>query len=410
MKRSAEENDLTEFERRRLENIQRNQAILKQLDIPLNPVRSNTAAQAAKRKKAPPKRRESVKTAPSEPSRRSSRLAGVKPEKLTSIVAELENIEPKKFRDGRISIDIEAKEALFSALSQAVFVNRIEEKVEITQLSQADEQLSAEFNRLQISNEDKEAIKVSKDRILSAVWHPSVDRLLVACGDKIGRLAILDVTRTLDNRKESTLESQFNSSEDDVVHTMVPHDGGITNMCFDSRDTSKLYTSSYDGSIRVLDVSTSSFEQVYLCSDRHSVASFDLKDSYMYIGKNYGELVFLDTRSKSTTSYEISTRKVSSVHINPANSSLVCTAGLDNHFKIWDRRHFSKPVSFFEHDKSVTSAYWNSAGDAIVSTSYDDTVQIFKLPAAKSDSLSADILIHHNNQTGNALLFRLIRD
>ncbi len=46
------------------------------------------------------------------------------------------------------------------------------------------------------------------------------------------------------------------------IHEFSPHDGGITSMVYDQIDLTKLYTSSYDGTIRLLDVKSEKFQQV----------------------------------------------------------------------------------------------------------------------------------------------------
>jgi hypothetical protein len=73
---------LSAFEKRRLENIAANQALLKDISATANKISSaNGPASRARSAKSTPRRREPVKREPVQPTRRSSRVAGLAPEK-----------------------------------------------------------------------------------------------------------------------------------------------------------------------------------------------------------------------------------------------------------------------------------------------------------------------------------------
>ncbi len=87
---------------------------------------------------------------------------------------------------------------------------------------------------------------------------------------------------------------------------------------------------------------------------------------------------------------------------------------LDRTVKIWDLRKIVGPkdertaalVAQHTSSKSVSCALWNSQG-SLATTSYDDTVKIYKFPNATSwnvgkdlGDVTPDVTIRHNNQSG----------
>lgn len=109
-----------------------------------------------------------------------------------------------------------------------------------------------------------------------------------------------------------------------------------------------------------------------------------------------GQIGLFDPRSKSEPDYyDISPKKLNTIHFHK-NKLNFCTAGLDGLVRIFDARNLEDTVSTFEHDKSVNSAYWDDFGEDILSTSFDDTLSIWK-DALKTNT---SVKIKHNNQTG----------
>ena len=75
------------------------------------------------------------------------------------------------------------------------------------------------------------------------------------------------------------------------------------------------------------------------------------------------------------------------VTLNPRATHLAATASLDRTVKIWDLRtgDSAQPHMVAEHTSklSVSSAVWNARG-SIVTTSYDDTIKVYKQPESKN--------------------------
>ncbi|KAJ3074160.1 hypothetical protein HK102_005870, partial [Quaeritorhiza haematococci] len=283
------------------------------------------------------------------------------------------------------------------------------------------------------------SVKVVKDRVLSLSWHPSTTKHILIAGDKMGRLGFWDVP--VDGE-------EIDENDNNKTYEFKPHDGGISTLIHDPIDSTKLYTASYDGSIRRMDVNAMAFEEILQFPDRDMVTSMDFKPSSAslvgYCTNSAGELVRFDPRSSglsslsttssspsssssssclsnsSTRSWSLSTSKLTCIHINPTHPHHFLTSGLDRHLRIWDDRtaNFSspsssstspgKPLWALEHGKSCSSAYWDAKGEKIVTTSYDDTLRVVGWTPKTSHSPSKSssgtgtltARIRHNNQTG----------
>lgn len=97
--------------------------------------------------------------------------------------------------------------------------------------------------------------------------------------------------------------------------------------------------------------------------------------------------------------------KVNSVHVCPRDDTLVATAAGDGLVQLWDLRKAaagkgkaaSAPLQEFAHRKSVQSAYFNPGGTRLLSTSYDDTLQVYE---TRDGAWVKGVTIRHDNQTG----------
>jgi WD40 repeat protein len=96
----------------------------------------------------------------------------------------------------------------------------------------------------------------------------------------------------------------------------------------------------------------------------------------IYTTTEKGFLNLYDTRASKplVTKYELSQNKIACVDVNPVDSSKILTCGNDRSFRVHDKRNMKKALIEYTHRLSCSSAYWNSTGSSIVSTSFDDTV------------------------------------
>ncbi|KAJ1567692.1 hypothetical protein HK096_009057, partial [Nowakowskiella sp. JEL0078] len=421
------ETELTEFEKQRLENIARNQELLKTLELlPLeNSISSLRRQQPAKPK--PKKKNEKIISR-----RRSSRISGEKLSMSDAVDLFLQKPTQETLNEGivnssvtvlttkrgKIKAEIDGGQES-EALSKKLFIilgkyNNMDKPINISEAEHKIERLSKIFNELSLNFSEK----LLKQRITCASWHPEKSSRILAVGDKIGSLAFWQVPEDKNLKEiESSGNLGFKSDEDNVF-TFSPHTGSISSLKFHSTDRSKLFTTSYDGSLRYLDINTHHFEEIYFTEQADNfLSSLDLHCSspdILYFGKKLGQLFQLDTReTKNTTRFlKASTSKITNSMLNPDNQYQIITSGLERCFKIWDIRKLewlsdveqtTVATNFlfeFKHSKSCTSAYWNSTGQSIVSTSYDNTVKTFDSSNVEDKNLKIIASISRNNNTG----------
>jgi WD40 repeat protein len=102
----------------------------------------------------------------------------------------------------------------------------------------------------------------------------------------------------------------------------------------------------------------------------------------------------LRDRQKNALIYDASSKKLNTIHINPLNTNLYTTCGLDKTVRVFDFRSNKTEINLFSHRNSVNSAFWNYTGDSILSTSFDDTLSIW------NPESGTQLSIDHNNNTG----------
>lgn len=119
--------------------------------------------------------------------------------------------------------------------------------------------LQAMIQALSVNDEECVA-KVCPDRIYSVAVHPSTESTIVCAGDKAGYVGLW---------KRST-----NDDDEHDIHCLFrPHRGAVSCLEWNtSGRSSKLWSTSYDGTVRSLDVETQQFDQIF--------ATYDDDDQY----------------------------------------------------------------------------------------------------------------------------------
>lgn len=219
--------------------------------------------------------------------------------------------------------------------------------------------------------------------------------LFLAAGDKEGHIGLWDVDKDDDG-------------EDDGVLHFQPHRQFVCGLAWRDHGNS-LYTASYDGSLRHLDVRRGVFELAHY-SDENEYSAFDCcaAGHTAYLCDNRGDLRTVDLRASRTgAAVELHQKKINSVHLEPSGKPLLVTASTDTTVAIWDLRkvggHGAKPLQILPHGKSCHGAFWSPSGDgALVTISFDNSVRLY------DRSLSGQsVLLHrinHNNNTGRWIL------
>lgn len=315
-----------------------------------------------------------------------------------------------------------------------------------SQLSLKSKEIQSELDKLSIRYPDG-SVKVTKERIYSAAFHPSTDKIILCAGDKTGMLSLWDVSSTLqkaENEGEQEQEQQQEEEEEPHrVYQLQPHTRPICGINYLPNDHYKLVTCSYDCSIRVMDVEKAIFDEVLVHPEETWLTAMDIDSvqNRIWFTDGEGYCGFRDLRSKEfSTLYPLSHRCIRSFHLNPTNPNYFVTSGLDQTVRLFDARCLKKPTkpkshslknatadelspcvtAWTDHNKSVTSAYWTHDGKSFVTTSYDDTLRVYqdvlsgealkdvniikgkssKKATATDYSATNTVRIPHNNQTG----------
>ncbi|RXM95302.1 WD repeat-containing protein 76 [Acipenser ruthenus] len=217
--------------------------------------------------------------------------------------------------------------------------------------------------------------KVVKNHIFSVAVHPCTSTVLVAAGDKWGRVGLWDVN------------SDYG---DDGVYLFEPHSRPVCCMYFSASHPAHLLTLSYDGTIRCADVNKAIFDDVYQREEPLSCFDFLSKDgSTLIAGACNGNVMVVDRRAQSM-SHELLTELdimvIRTVHVHPVDNNYFMVAGKRS-VCIYDARCLkpkgSRSVASLQgHTKTVNSAYFSPlSGNRVLTTCMDDRLR-------------------HNNNTG----------
>ena len=253
-------------------------------------------------------------------------------------------------------------------------------------------------------------ITITPERIYYIGMHPSPTKPLVFAGDKVGNLGIWDVFGSIEEEKGQV----------PLVTSYKFHSRTISQFLFSPTDATKLYTSSYDTTIRVLDLATGVATEVYYPPDDTDtdalISSVQIQPNgnILLFANFYGKVGRLDLREpvkdRKTKLYALHEKKIGGLSVFPSMEAIIATSSLDRTMKIWDLRKMAGRIPVqcgdYEASKSISSAEFNRQGD-IVATSYDDTLSVFNgvvgtdSPTGKNlGTLVPSERILHNNQTG----------
>eukprot|EP01039_Chlorochromonas_danica_P000443 gene443-477_t len=444
-----EEGGISAYERERLQNIQRNEELLRDLGI-ANLKSSVSRAALNNTKKSVPKVPKAK--APVAPTRRSSRVTAEKLsaeirrlreeglteeaqrkeeelnemiKKQTSGVYAVESAvsgeaegrseyrrlpaTPLQLRSALVDkLDAEedgarqgsgAEDALSSLVQEIKqeFIISEEDFSSSVASSSATASLKLDDGRIwhSLSLAEIDVVKLTAQRVTSVAFHPTTSKLLAAAGDKVGHVSLWDV----------------NSG---AIHRFQPHVSNTMALRFSEQHPHWLHSFSYDGTLRVLDLE----QEVFLLSFEipEELGELYLSDACWLsaaptcalVSKSDGSVGMVDGRA-SSSSYQWSgtaqDSRLTSVQLHPLNDHLIVTASARTGIALHDMRTVNKrPWKAVQelniHDKSINAAYISPDGEFLVSVSQDDTV---KLTSHFSSSSPATYTLRHNNFTGRWL-------
>ncbi|KAF6806555.1 WD domain-containing protein [Colletotrichum sojae] len=438
MPQVKEEKAMSAFERRRLENIANNQTILKDLANTSKKMMPATkpAAKPARSARSATVKKEPAPATRTMPTRRSARVAGLDADNETlkrKYEVELEDQAAKeKAKRTRVSGDlklddiaVEGKKwnngintlgALLPRGAQPGVPTFTEEDVDNT--SDKDlKSLRRKINGLQLYDKwIPNDIKICPLRVYSSAFHPTEEKPLIFAGDKEGAIGIFDASQDGPDIQDDDDDAD-NKWFEPVIGAYKLHTRTVSSIIVSPFEQQKVYTSSYDSTIRVLDLQADMCVPVWEPKDKDddmplSGMDIPLNDrNIMYFSTLQGQVGKVDVRDpKGSEIWTLSDNKIGGFSLNPREPHLLATASLDRTVKIWDLRKVSGkgdmryPEMLYEHDSrlSVSHAAWSSAGH-VATSSYDDTIKIYNYAEHETwdkDGMEPSHVIRHNNQTG----------
>ncbi|KAK9741105.1 hypothetical protein RND81_03G082000 [Saponaria officinalis] len=222
-------------------------------------------------------------------------------------------------------------------------------------------------------NLDSENIaRVVPGRIYCVRFIPTTDMTMVVAGSKYGHLGFWDV--------------KPEKEDEDVIHLYQPHASPISGIYVHPFSSSKVYTSSYDGFVRFMDIEREEFNLVYSSSSESKLYSLSLQPNdadSVYIGDGRGYLNVVDGRvGELTNSWSLHDWRINTIDFNPANPNIMVTSSSDGLACLWDLRKMdvkhSEPISLqsFVHKRAVHSAYFSPSGSSVATTSVDANIGV----------------------------------
>ncbi|XP_013865870.1 WD repeat-containing protein 76 [Austrofundulus limnaeus] len=238
-------------------------------------------------------------------------------------------------------------------------------------------------------------VKVVKDRVFSAAFHPCSSSLLLAAGDKLGKVGLWNYGADWG---------------DDGVLLFEPHTRPVCCMAFSTFRPTQLLSLSYDGSLRCMDVEKAVFDDVYEIDDGLKTFAFMSHDcSTLLVGNLYGEVSIVDRRTPGTSHeslHSMDPKTLRCVSVHPLQMHYFAVAE-SRVVSIYDSRHLKKTknhaVSHLHgHTKSIASAYFSPCtGNRVLTTCMDDCIRIYDTSSMTESPLLKSI--RHNVQTGRWL-------
>ncbi|KAL7620103.1 hypothetical protein AAE478_010653 [Parahypoxylon ruwenzoriense] len=431
--------ELSTFEARRRANVVNNAKLLKDSAEVAAKMRRATAppprsAASRKRKAAEPAHRTRVM-----PTRQSARLAGAGAEasganlKLEDIPAELKPPTPKRIRtSGDLQLSsLQVEGQRWSSTSAlASFVHGAQPGVRTFTEEDIKDTSDEKLKDLRKGMSDLKLyegwvpndIKITPERVYALTFHPMEDKPIVIAGDKKGTLGFFDASQEAPKPPEDDDEEEADIPLPQVSAFEV-HSRTISSIKVPMFDPNSVITSSYDSSIRCLDLQTQISSQLWQPDDDEvdlGISCIDIsaeaKDMVLFTTLE-GSLGRVDRRTQSKADiWSLSEHKIGGFSVNPVIPHLVATASLDRSLKIWDLRMIKgkgkhhHPSLLGEHYSrlSVSHVSW-SRGGHLATSSYDDTIKIYDMSDAMKWKPGQDLsekhmspahTIAHNNQTG----------
>lgn len=249
------------------------------------------------------------------------------------------------------------------------------------------------FSRLAI--DDTTIKKVVPARITALAVHPSSSVTVVFAGDKLGNFGYFKM-----------------GEGESLVQSYSPHTSGLMCLKVNKNQPQRVFSASYDDTVRCLDVERGIFDEVYRSLDENGVLCLDwgLHNS-LIVGHSDGAVSLVDPRTRETSSCTLHSRKVRTVNVHPVHEWCFLTGSTDGTAKLWDVRNLketrskkaAEAIATMAHHRSCSAAFFSPlTGNQILTTSFDDTLKVFDSSELTSE-VKLKVSLKHNNMTGRWL-------
>eukprot|EP00871_Galdieria_phlegrea_P004287 jgi/Galph1/485/GphlegSOOS_G5148.1 len=265
---------------------------------------------------------------------------------------------------------------------------RLQEKVYVTESSSSASERLLSLQNFEISS-DHGFSKVVPHRIYSVAFANTAKPIVLA-GDKWGYLGL------------------WFPHEHEQPLTLQPHVRAVSRIMTSDSSNCDITTCSYDGTVRSMNIETAMYDTILDHADMlfHDIASVCDPNVLLTVSGS-GHAILLDKREhKPSNPVQLHEKKISSVDFH-SNGIHFCTASGDQTVCVWDVRSLSscnngKPkfLSKFCHTKAVTAARFSHSGSYILTTCYDNYIRIFHSSCGTNPKESLFHKIPHNNNTG----------
>lgn len=406
----ASSQKLTEYERKRLENIRRNDQMMAALKIHSKATELSASSKrervVTKSYKVSPEKK--PKTETPIVIRRSLRTRGMPPQfsdsKALDDTVEANSKNGKSLTESKPSPrnlgPLSMRDAYDGTLSDKVLIETIlgvskkpheEFGVENGGDSIKDVSESGSSLELDSMNLNPENIaRVVPGRIMNVRFMPCSNSRMIVVGNKFGNVGFWDVDSSTEDK--------------DGIYLYHPHAGPISGISIQQHCLSKIFTSCYFGFIRLMDAEKEVFDLVYSSDDAiYSLSQRSDDVKCLYFSEGRGGLNIWDERvGKCSTQWNLHLDRINSIDFNSANSNSMATSSSEGTVCIWDLRrintHQPKPLKEVRHNRAVQSAYFSPSGSYLATTSTDDTVGM-----VSGVNFEHTSMINHDNRTGRWL-------
>jgi len=406
-----EMNELSEYEKIRLANIKEREDMFKQLEIGEAKSRLSDAFTPSQNKNAISRRGLATEKREKEilPPRKSLRQRNIDADTGLTLPEEkfINQVHQREDYDTGLPFEtLVCKETCKGTAEESSdYLNKIMSSIKIENTSKSasfggdeDECLKRLSN---ITINEERVAKVVKERIFSVAIHPMEDKVLAAAGGKLGGIGLWDV---------NDLEGANNG-----VQLWNPHSRPVNSLTWDKFNPSRLISTSYDGTLRGLDVEKQEHALLYGDEDSmgHTTYHSQVGPTTFLVSQGATGIVgMVDTRvnnSKMVEEYQVFDRiSPKTVDVHPTQDNYFVCANNKAGCFIFDIRKTGKKlmtpvVELLGHTRALSSAMFSPiSGNKVATVAYDDKVRVYDTSKLTGTVLPSS-QVKHNNQTGRWL-------